>query len=175
MKMIKGAIIGFIGLFIVVTLISLLIPSKIVTARAVSVQGDSLKLFNEISDLKNWNHWHPVFKNETTLLKLGSTSIGVNANASWVQNNKTYKLVIIEQKYPLVKINIQQDGEEDMENIFTIMPVMEQGNMQVQWQAITHLKWYPWEKFSGLFVEKMAGSGNETALKSLKSFMENVQ
>jgi hypothetical protein len=172
MKMIKGAVIGFVGLFIVVTLISLLIPSKIVTARAVSVQADSLLLFNEVSNLKNWNHWHPVFVNDTTLLKFGNTTSGVNTIASWTQNSKTYKLAIIEQKYPFVKINIQQEGEEDMENIFTIMPVMEQGNMQVQWQAITQLKWYPWEKFSGLFVEKMAGSGNEAALNSLKAFVE---
>ena len=54
-----------------------------------------------------------------------------------------------------------------------MFPVQEQGNMQVQWQAVVHLKWYPWEKFSGIFIEKMAGQGYEDALQSLKSYVEN--
>jgi hypothetical protein len=172
MKMFKGVFIVFVGLFVLVTLISLLIPSRIMTAKAVSVQADSLRLFNEVSDLKNWNNWHPAFKNDSTLLTLNAETDKVNSFATWKQKTKTYKLIIIEKKYPLVKISIQTEGQLDMENIFTVMPVLEQGNMQVQWQSITHLRWYPWEKFSGIFVEKMAGSGNEAALNSLKSFVE---
>ncbi len=173
MKMIKGALIVFVGLFIVITLISLLIPSTIGNAKAVSVHADSLRLFSEVSDLKNWNHWHPAFKTDSTVLKLGATSDQINSTASWMQNTKEYKLVIVEKKYPYVKINLQSKGEKDMENVFTVMPVMEQGNMQVQWQSITHLKWYPWEKFSGIFIEKMAGAGNEEALNSLKEYVES--
>jgi hypothetical protein len=175
MKMIKGAVIVFIGLFIVLTLLSLLIPSTIANAKAVSVHADSIRLFNEISDLKNWNHWHPAFKNDSTVLKLGNVSDKINASATWMQNTKEYKLVIVEKNYPYVKINLQSKGEKDMENILSVMPVMEQGNMQVQWQSVTHLKWYPWEKFSGIFMEKMAGAGNEEALNSLKVFVENTK
>jgi hypothetical protein len=172
MKMLKGIAIVLIGLFVMITLISLLIPSRIIIAKAVSVQADSLKLFDEVSDLKNWNHWHPAFKQDSTLLRFKGTTNQINATATWLQSGKAYTMIIKEKKYPLVQINIQSDGERDMENIFTVMPVLEQGNMQLQWQSITNLKWYPWEKFSGIFVEKMAGAGNEEALQSLKLFME---
>jgi hypothetical protein len=172
MKLIKGAIFVFIGLFVMVTLISLLIPSKIVTARAVTVQADSIKLFDEISDLKSWKKWHPVFKNDSTLLSFSSITNQVNSSAEWAQKGKLYKLIIVEKKYPLVKINLQAEGENDVENMLTLMPVQEQGNMQVQWQSIVHLKWYPWEKFSGIFIEKMAGQGYEDALQSLKKYIE---
>ena len=173
MKLVKSGIFVCIGLFIMVTLISLLIPSRIVTARAVTVQADSIKLFNEISDVKNWKNWHPVFKTDSTELIFSSITDQINSTATWTQKGRTYKLVIIEKKYPLVKINLQSDGENDIENILTLMPVQEQGNMQVQWQAVVHLKWYPWEKFSGIFIEKMAGQGYEDALQSLKSYVEN--
>ena len=173
MKLIKGALFVVTGLFIMVTLISLLIPSRIVTARAVTVQADSIKLFNEISDLKNWKNWHPVFKTDSTVLIFSAVTDQINSTATWTQKGKTYKIVITEKKYPLVKINLQSDGENDIENILTLMPVQEQGNMQVQWQAVVHLKWYPWEKFSGIFIEKMAGQGYEDALQSLKIFVEN--
>jgi hypothetical protein len=173
MKLIKGASIVFIGLFVMVTLISLLIPSRIVTARAVTVQADSIKLFNEISDLKNWKNWHPVFKTDSATLTFSTITNQVNSSITWMQNNKSYKVIIVEKKFPLVKVNLQSDGEKDIENILTLMPVQEQGNMQVQWQSINHLRWYPWEKFAGIFMEKMVGQGNEDALQSLKNFVEN--
>jgi hypothetical protein len=173
MKMIKGIVVVFSGLFIIIALISLLIPNRIVTAKAVSVQADSIKLFNEVSDLKNWQNWHPALKANVADFKFGASTNAVNDMATWSQNGKEYKLVIVEKVYPLVRINLQSKGEKDMENIFTVMPVLEQGNMQVQWQSITNLKWYPWEKFSGIFVEKMAGAGNEAALQSLKEYVEN--
>jgi hypothetical protein len=91
MKLIKGAIFVFVGLFVMVTLISLLIPSRIVTARAVTVQADSIKLFNEISDLKNWKNWHPVFKADSTSLKFSAVTDQINSNAEWMQNGKIIK------------------------------------------------------------------------------------
>ena len=51
--MVKGGLIVFVGLFVFLTLISLLIPSRIVTTRAETVQADSLRLYSEIADLKN--------------------------------------------------------------------------------------------------------------------------
>ena len=99
MKLIKGALFVFIGLFVMITLISLLIPSKIVTARAVTVQSDSIKLFDEISDLKSWKNWHPVFKSDSTLLSFSSITNQVNSTAEWTQKGKLYKLIIVEKKY----------------------------------------------------------------------------
>ena len=175
MKIVKGAIIVFIGIFIFITLISLLIPSKIVTARAVAVQSDSVKLFNEISDLKNWKHWHPVFINDSSSIKISNAGNQVNDYAEWITKGKKNTLLITKIKYPAITFLLKREGENDLENSLSLMAVQEQGNMQVQWVAITKLKWYPWEKFSGIFIEKMAGSGYENALNSLKNYVENHQ
>ena len=74
MKMIKGVLFVFAGLFLLITLISLLIPNRIVITRATTVQADSVKLFNEIADRKNSNHWHPVFKCESTAIHFSPVS-----------------------------------------------------------------------------------------------------
>lgn len=174
MKFLKAISIVVFGLCAIITLLSLLIPNKIITAKAITVQGDSTVLFLQISDLKNWKNWHPYFSADTSLLKLGASTNKVNDTAVWMQGLKKYRLHIVKKSYPLVQINIEADGEQAVENIFTLMPVVEQGNMQVQWQTILHLKWYPWEKFSGIFVEKMAGAGNEAALQSLKNYIEKL-
>ncbi len=107
MKMIKAVFFVFVGLTIMITLISLLIPSRIVTASAVSVQADSTKLFSEVSELKNWRHWHPAFKNDSSILNFTSSKNELNDIATWEQNGKAYQMVVTEKKYPLVKINIQ--------------------------------------------------------------------
>ena len=175
MKVVKGAIVVIIGLFIFLTLISLLIPSSIVTVRAETVQADSIKLYSEIADLKNWKHWHPVFMQDSSKMIFSESSTNVNDHVEWSSNNKKNKIVIAEKKFPYIKLLLQRDGENDMENILTLRQVQEQGNMQVQWTSITKLKWYPWEKFSGIFIEKMSGSGYEAALASLKVYAESHQ
>ena len=175
MKIVKGALIVFIGIFIFITLISLLIPSRIVTARAVAVQSDSIKLFNEISDLKNWKHWHPVFVNDSAAITINKNGNQVNDYAEWTTNGKKNTILITQTKYPSINFLLKREGENNSENTISLMAVQEQGNMQAQWVAITKLKWYPWEKFSGIFIEKIAGSGYENALQSLKNYVESHQ
>ncbi len=173
MKIVKGALVVYIGLFVFITLISLLIPSRIITTRAETVRADSIKLYSEIADLKNWKHWHPVFMQDSAKMNYSTTSTNVNDFVEWSSNNKKNRILIAEKKFPYIKVLLQRDGENDMENIIALREVQEQGNMQVQWTAITKLKWYPWEKFSGIFIEKMAGSGYEVALASLKNYVES--
>lgn len=172
MRMFKGVLVVFAGLFLLITLISLLIPSRIVVTKSTTVQADPMKLFNEISDLKNWNHWHPVFKNDSTAMHFSSVTNGVNSFAEWNAQGKKNKLIITELKFPFVKIALQRAGENNIENILSFLPVHEQGNLQVQWMSVTKLNWYPWEKFGGIFIEKMSGGGYESALSSLKDYIE---
>ena len=175
MKILKGALIVFIGIFIFITLISLLIPSKIVTARAVAVQADSVRLYNEISNLKNWKNWHPVFMNDSGNIKISNVGNKENEYAEWITKGKKNTILITAKKYPSVTFLLKREGENDSENTLSLMAVEEQGNMQVQWVSVIKLKWYPWEKFSGIFIEKMAGPGYEMALQSLKLYVESHQ
>lgn len=166
MKFIRGGLFVFGGLFLVMTLISLLIPSTIMTAKSITVQCDSTKLFDAVSNFQNWKKWHPVFvadSNNITVTK--STAI-------WSSNKNINKIIVTKNAYPEFSFLLQRDGENDMENTIYVNRVLEGGNMQVQWKSIVKLKWYPWEKFAGIFVEKLSGAGYEAALASLKKYME---
>ena len=171
MKLIKGGLFVFGGLFLMMTLISLLMPSKIMTAKAVSMQADSTKIFNAVSNLSNWRKWHPVFMEDTTTVTLSIPSSGLNSYITWKTNNKMNKLIVTKIGYPEVEFILQRNGEKDLEYAMYINRE-EGGNMQIQWKAITNLKWYPWEKFGGIFIEKLSGAGYESALASLKQFVE---
>ena len=106
-RVIKGPVIVVFGLLIFITLMSLLIPSQIVTIRSVVVR-------------------------------------------------------------------LHQKNENDVKNIIAVNDVQEINAYQVQWTAVIKLKWYPWEKFAGIFIEKMTGSGYELTLESLKKYLENT-
>ncbi len=168
MKFFRGGLFVFGGLFLVMTLISMLIPSTIMTAKSVTVQCDSAKLFNAVSDFKNWKKWHPVFIADSSKITIDSSK----NTATWSSSGKENKLVVTKNAYPELNFLLQRDGENDMDNTIYVNRVEEGGNMQVQWKSVVKLKWYPWEKFAGIFVEKLSGAGYEAALASLKKYVE---
>jgi hypothetical protein len=47
------------------------------------------------------------------------------------------------------------------------------GVVKVEWWISEDLKWYPWEKFYGLFSESLKETYLENTLESFKRYMEN--
>lgn len=172
MKFFKGFVIGITGLFVMITLLSLLMPSKVMTVRSVVIHGTTANVFNEIADLNNWKHWHPVFKQDSNTIKISNPSTGVDAFASWNSLGKNNKLLIRAIVPDQLKADLSRTGENTSANIITVSALKDSNNVQVEWRVLTKLKWYPWEKFSGIFVDKMTGPGYEAALNDLKVLIE---
>lgn len=172
MRLIKGFILALAGLFIVITLFSLLMPSKVMTVKTVVIHSKTAQVFNEIADLGKWKHWHPLFIQDSSTIKISIPSSGVNATAEWSSNGKQNKLQITEVLINQLKTSLSRAGENDINNIISVTALNDSNNVQVEWRVITKLKWYPWEKFSGIFIEKMTGPGYETALNNLKELIE---
>ena len=64
-----------------------------------------------------------------------------------------------------IKFLLQAEGENDIDNDIVITRYPSQQSVQVEWRAITKLHWYPWEKFYGIFIDKLTGPGYEAAFK----------
>jgi hypothetical protein len=111
---IKGFIFVLIGLFIMITLVSLLMPSNVMTVRSVVIHGDPGYVFSEIKDLAKWKDWHPVFKADSNNIKISDPSAGVNAFASWTTNSNENKLLLTEQSSNHIKASLMRKGENDV-------------------------------------------------------------
>ena len=172
MRLLKGFIFALTGLFIMITLVSLLIPSTVVVTRGVEVHAEHKKVFNELIELKNWKHWHPVFHSDSSGLHFSTDSISINSYCEWISNGRSNKLVITALTDDAVTIALQRQGENEVINTITILPLADSNSLQVEWRAVTRLKWYPWEKFYGIFIEKVTGQGYESALNGLKVYSE---
>ena len=172
MRLIKGFILAVSGLFIVVTLFSLLMPSKVMTARTVVIHGTSEQVFAKISNLQQWKYWHPVFMQDSAAMHISEPSSGKNAYAEWTSNGKTNKFVVTDVSLNELRASLMRAGENDASNIISVTSLNDSNNVQAEWRVLTKLKWYPWEKFSGIFIDKITGPGYEAALNNLKVLIE---
>lgn len=172
MRLIKGFLIALIGLFLMITILSLFIPSRVMTAKSVVIHAPLKKIGEQVFDFQNWKHWHPVFMSDSESILTSIPSVGVNANAEWISTNKKNKLVFTEVSQDLVRVSLKRPGEKDIENIISLVHLNDSSGVEVEWRALTRLKWYPWEKFAGIFVDKITGPGYEAALNNLKQYCE---
>jgi len=173
MRFIKVFLTGAIGLFIVMTLLSLLIPSKVKVSRTTLINNTTIaKVSEQVSILPNWKHWHPVFKSSESKIYIIPTRTGISS-AEILYGSKSAKVVITASTNNSVKFLLQSPRENDIENEIIITPIPNQPDVQVEWRALNKLKWYPWEKFYGIFIDKITGPGYEQGLKGLKDYLES--
>lgn len=166
MRLIKGFLFVLTGLAIMITLFSLLIPSHVKVSRSVVINDTTGKIITQLNNLKNWKNWHPMFmSNEATINYLDN-------GCDIVYHNKTTHLSLQSASASDVKFLLQSEGENDIENDILVTPIVKQNAMQVEWRADVKLHWYPWEKFYGIFVDKLSGPSYEAALDGLKKYIE---
>lgn len=173
MRLFKGFIIVLAGLFIFVTILSLFIPSTLVVTRAVVIHAPADKVFAQVSDLQNWKHWQPVFINDSAAISFDKDAQGVSSSCSWESKGKKNTMLITGRKANSLTATLSREGENDVLNTISILPLPDNNQVQAEWSVLVKLKWYPWEKFYGIFIEKISGQGYEDALNSLKTYTEN--
>ncbi len=171
--MFKGFLIVMAGLFVFVTILSLFIPSKLMVTRAVVINAKADMVFNEISSLHNWKHWQPVFINDSANIKFDTDANGISNSCAWVSKGKKNSILITGKKDNTLTAILVREGEIDVLNTLRVLPVTDSSQVQAEWNVLIKLRWYPWEKFYGIFIEKITGQGYEDALNSLKAYVEN--
>jgi hypothetical protein len=173
LRFIKAFLFGITGLFITITLLSLLITSSVRVSRATVINNTSFdKLYLQTADLKNWKNWHPMFKEGVAVIIYGSVVTGKNASCDIVYNNKTTHLVITDADSSSIKFSLQSKGENDIENVLSFTHLTAANDIRVEWRALTKLHWYPWEKVYAIFIDGITGPGYDTALTGLKDFID---
>lgn len=165
-------LVGATGLFIFITLLSLLIPAHPKVSRMVVINVTTKdSVMKQFTNLVNWKNWHPVFASDAVSVSYGKVSEGQDASCDINYNGKTTHLSITKIDTSSITIELKTKGDNDITNQIFITPIQPQ-QIKVDWIATTHLHWYPWEKFYAIFVDKLTGPGYELALQGLKKYLE---
>ena len=174
MKYLKGFLFVITGLFLMVTLFSLLIPSKVFTTRALVIHAPQQDIFNALKDINQWKLWSPILRKDAVRLDVPDSSGKNTTTAEWTVRGAENKILITEVFPNGIKLQLYHNQDRPVDISVVILPTIELGNYQVELTAITSLKWYPWEKFGGIFINDVAGPGYEATLQALKSFTEKT-
>jgi len=165
MRIIKLAILSFIFLFLVVTIISLFIPGHIRISKATNIGSEDVFRYNiYVSQLPQWKQWHPALKNipENEFQILKDSSISIHGTTIRITERKKDELVT----------EMRTDKGRPILSGFKLIRHQEGDSATLQWYMDFKLRWYPWEKFRSLFYENIYGLQMEQGLKNLKELSE---
>jgi hypothetical protein len=170
MRLIKFAILGLLVLFLVLTALSLLLPSNIRVSRVVNVVASRRQeVYAAVSDLKAWKKWNDfVYQSSLTNIRYSSPSSGVGA---FLQSDQ---LRIEEKKLDTAGVLLSWDmvNGKQFAGGFQFLS-LNPDSLTVQWWFEFHFRWYPWEKL-GIFVyDRKLGPVMEESLGALQRFVEN--
>ena len=163
MRFVKLGLISIVVLFVVIFLISLLIPSEVRVSRAININASKDSITYYLSDLRQWKQWNTLISSP----EMTNPSYSDNAFASdrlQVQRVKAAPDTIITRW--------RQGAGQEIASGFTLHTT---GNTTVvQWYFDFRLKWYPWEKFGSIIFDKQLGPPMEQSLGELKKKLETT-
>ena len=148
MRFLKLGFLSIVILFLLITLISLLIPSRIRLSRATNLPNQRNRIF---ALLKNDTAWHPAYRDTST-------------KAVWVDVAKK----LVEQTDSTFVVQLQQQERRPVISGWQLYGSPEADSLTLQWYMDFQLEWYPWQKFSTLFYESTYGAMMEKGLANLK-------
>lgn len=148
MRFVKLAFISLVVFSILITLISFFFPSRVRISKATDINRERDAILFQIKDTGNWKNWYPGADSATTLPVITALTDSSVTAETYLEN-----------------------GRKGMTgwNLYTSSSP---ATVTVQWYMDFRLRWYPWEKFSGLLMEKRYGPVMERGLEKLKGVLE---
>lgn len=165
MRFIKLALISFVVLFLVITAISLLLPSTVNVSRAIDINAPIDSVYNNINDLSKWKNWYANYDSSNVTYS-GKTA----GEGSAITMNKT--TVTILRSNPDQIQTLWRSGTKSLEGDFNFFHQQNSSQISVQWLFTQHVRWYPWEKFASIVSDKVMGPVMEKSLNNLKKVIE---
>ena len=162
MRVVKLVVISAIVLFVVIWLISLLLPSHVRISRAMDIGVPAEKVMPLVADIKQWEKWNEYIRAyhnriaEPEMLKADEIAIFITGN----KNN-------------LVTADWQPPSGNKFGSGFVIIDNYNGHSSVVQWYFDFQVKWYPWQKFQSIVYDQQLGPVMEKSLANLKRIAEN--
>jgi hypothetical protein len=154
MRIIKLALISFVFIFLILTGMSLFIPSHIRISRATNLLAERDSIFALVNDSSKWKLWNPLFQGNARF------------PAPDIQTR------VLEKSDTMTKMEFYIAGKNTLLNSWQLHHYSSTDSVTLQWYMDFHNKWYPWEKFRSLFYESTYGNMMETGLNNIKARLE---
>lgn len=169
MRIIKNLFLGLAGLAILVFLFSLVFPRSIKVTRDVIINAPPAEIHHVIAHMMLWQKWYAAFTTayQTKIILEKSEKI------EWLDNSgRLSSAELVSQDSGFIEARIMS-GNRHLLARFILNPLDSGRHTRVEWQTLVKLGWLPWEKFSGIFMEKLLAPAQEISLQNLKALAES--
>jgi len=172
MKGILNFLFFIVTVFVIIFLVSLLLPSKVTVTKSVDINATKEKVRDQIINFGNWKNWYPAFSDEkTTIINNPPSQNIVNSVTLKGQQDKSVTLNMVDTSQNIISINLQSSSSAKVSYQFFIIP-KKNSQTQLTWNINTDLGWYPWRRIRGIFFDKFSGAQYESALENLRKALE---
>ena len=168
MRIIKLLLISAIALFGVMTALSLLFPSRLRLSRAVNVAVPREKVYAAIGDLRRWEEWNAFIR--ATPLTGKTFSSPASGKGAFLHTDQLV-LTLMTSAPDSVALDWRLSTGKHFEGGYNILQTGSDSITVQSWFDF-HFRWYPWEKFSSLLLERSYGSKMEQGLTNLKKLLQ---
>jgi hypothetical protein len=172
MRFIRLALLSLIFLFLVVWGLSLLLPSHITLSKAINIKApaDSVKVM--ISNPMNWKYWYPGMDSAVPFYLKGEVK-GMIINRA----DSLHPVYLALDKVAKDEATALFTGRNMKPVVNTWRTIEHQGSdsLTLQWSMDFNLRWYPWEKFASLALEKTYAPKMEQGLMDLRKKVQGAQ
>lgn len=168
MKYLKLGLISFVFFFLLLSLISTLLPSSVNIIRSVDINAPVNSVYSRINNLANWKNWYAGY--DASGASLSANPVGKGATIH--VNNTT--ITILEASATQILALWQPGNASPFSGEFNFMKSQVDSTFTLQWRFNYRVKWYPWDKFSSVFSDKAIGPFMEKSLSNLKQEVEKL-
>ena len=144
MRVIKLGIISLVFFAIFLTILSFFFPSNVRISKALDIRTSKDSLLAQLNNPVNWKKWYPGADTSDFFI--------VDGQVKGVATGEMKALMIIFVSDSSVGTANAGPNAKKGESGWTIFPGGTPDTYTVQWYMDFHLRWYPWEKFSGLLL-----------------------
>ncbi|MBI5856658.1 MAG: hypothetical protein HZB42_03325 [Sphingobacteriales bacterium] len=164
MRIIKLGLISIVAFAVLITGISLFFPSHVRISKAIDILTEKDSVMSLVGDVRNWKKWYPGADTAFYIAEKGKIK--------GIATGEGQGLIIT--SFTDSSVNAMNTGAKSKrgETGWNIFSGSVPNTITIQWFRDFHLRWYPWEKFSGLLLEKRYGPLMEKGLENLKKLLE---
>ncbi|MCO5237349.1 MAG: SRPBCC family protein [Chitinophagaceae bacterium] len=170
MKFLKPALIAIVVFALLLLAFSWLLPSKINVSKSTLIHASKEQVTAALLDIEQWKNWNPILQDPGIQYLIESPH-----RVKWTSAKGVPNVIQLEPYTPdSIHVIIRSDNKPVFTSGFTVTQHPEDSLLiKVEWWIREDLRWYPWQKFYGLFSESFREAYMEDNLRSLKYYLEN--
>jgi hypothetical protein len=167
-RLVKFFVVAAVSLFLVMSALSFLFPSRGRVARNINVAVPREKVLTAISDLRVWEEWNAFLHAEGPNGKTWSSPS--RGQGAWCASGQ-YRIGETAADTDGIGLDWRLKGGKEYTGGIQLLR-LNPDSITVEWWFDVQTRWYPWERLGVFVYDRRLGPAMEESLEGLRRYLE---